>query len=599
MRRKMALLLAFVMVVTTFVSVPFVSYAADKTIPAITAVEQIVEATPTIASEEKLYTATYKYTSGWNSKVQLYADNIEGAVKTITVNDSATGTVLPEDESATDTYTLVKGTTYTIKLKYVFEVAPETGLTELSLKTKAVSSILTPGTPISVKSTDNIIDQELWYAVNVNSKGVIFSLDTIEGTAKDVGYSAYIYDETVLRGNKTPLGVSSWDAGCEMMFECPLVLAAGTYYIKVCPKKGSGNVANFKLSATADTAKEIDISPVDPPTSLTVGGNYSLDLYSYLDKESGDYFAYWYKIAPTTTGKYELSFDFEDSVYGDLGVGLIDLNRDFRDLVPDGYAYVGNNNTFYVDLVAGNTYSLRLMPMSDTPKTHCVVSVKNHNHEDRWFTSEDNDTVVYGCPCDEENYSFVGKLNRKKITVPSQVYNGVQAVTVVPKFVYSETEGTERNIDPACYTLTYYNSKGVVISADKVKNIGKYSVDINFCSATNSKDSLAGIKKISKLTFKVVPEGTTLADVTPGKKSLKVKWNRRIVRTDGYQIQYSTNSKFGSAKTVTVSKNSTASKKISNLKAKKTYYVRVRTYRTVSKTKYYSAWSEAMKAKTK
>ena len=71
-------------------------------------------------------------------------------------------------------------------------------------------------------------------------------------------------------------------------------------------------------------------------------------------------------------------------------------------------------------------------------------------------------------------------------------------------------------------------------------------------------------------------------------------------QTKGYQIQYSTDSKFKSGnKTVTVNKNSTTKKTISKLKAKKKYYVRIRTYKTVGKQKYYSDWSKSVKVTTK
>ncbi|MGN0522144.1 MAG: fibronectin type III domain-containing protein, partial [Eubacterium sp.] len=76
-------------------------------------------------------------------------------------------------------------------------------------------------------------------------------------------------------------------------------------------------------------------------------------------------------------------------------------------------------------------------------------------------------------------------------------------------------------------------------------------------------------------------------------------WKKLTTQTTGYQIQYSTSSKFTKAKTVTVSKNSTTSKTISKLKANKKYYVRVRTYKTVDGKKIYSAWSKAKSVTTK
>lgn len=58
-------------------------------------------------------------------------------------------------------------------------------------------------------------------------------------------------------------------------------------------------------------------------------------------------------------------------------------------------------------------------------------------------------------------------------------------------------------------------------------------------------------------------------------------------------MQYSTSSKFKSAKTVTVKGYKSTSKTITKLTKNKKYYVRVRTYKTVSKTNYYSGWSGA------
>ena len=74
---------------------------------------------------------------------------------------------------------------------------------------------------------------------------------------------------------------------------------------------------------------------------------------------------------------------------------------------------------------------------------------------------------------------------------------------------------------------------------------------------------------------------------------------KQATQTTGYQLQYGTSSKFKGAKTATITKNKTVSKAISKLKAKKKYYVRIRTYKTVGKQKYYSDWSKSVKVTTK
>lgn len=97
------------------------------------------------------------------------------------------------------------------------------------------------------------------------------------------------------------------------------------------------------------------------------------------------------------------------------------------------------------------------------------------------------------------------------------------------------------------------------------------------------------------------PGGSTVKKLTsPKKKQLKVTWKKNTNNTSGYEIQLATNKGFTkNKKTVVVSKNKTTTKTVTGLKAKKKYYVRVRTYRNFNGMKLYSKWSKAMTKKTK
>ncbi|MFR5875658.1 MAG: fibronectin type III domain-containing protein [Eubacterium sp.] len=119
---------------------------------------------------------------------------------------------------------------------------------------------------------------------------------------------------------------------------------------------------------------------------------------------------------------------------------------------------------------------------------------------------------------------------------------------------------------------------------DSCKNTGKHAVMVVF------KGEYTGIKY---LYFNIKPKSTTIKSVKAGKKSFTVKWKKNASQTTGYQIQYCTSKSFKNAKTVTVNSTSTVSKKVSGLKAKKKYYVRVRTYKHSCGVKTYSAWSKA------
>lgn len=182
------------------------------------------------------------------------------------------------------------------------------------------------------------------------------------------------------------------------------------------------------------------------------------------------------------------------------------------------------------------------------------------------------------------DYPFValkdyGKISLSKTTFTYNGKNQKPAVTIKDKSGKKLVKGTD-------YSITYPSSS---------KNVGQYTVTIQFKGAY--------VGKVTK-SFKIAPKTTSISKLTSGKKKLTVKWKKQSTQTTGYEIQYSTDKNFKkNKKTVTVAKNKTTSKTISKLQAKKKYYVRVRTYKTVKvngkNTKIYSSWSKAKSVVTK
>ena len=129
------------------------------------------------------------------------------------------------------------------------------------------------------------------------------------------------------------------------------------------------------------------------------------------------------------------------------------------------------------------------------------------------------------------------------------------------------------------YTVKYSNNKEIGKATVTITGKGKYT-------------------GVIKKTFKIVPMKQVITSVTAKTKAFVVKWTKDL-NVDGYQIKYSTKSDFSGGKSVYVKKNTTVSKTFTGLTAKKTYYVKVRSYKTVNGTKYYSSWSAAKKIKTK
>ena len=95
------------------------------------------------------------------------------------------------------------------------------------------------------------------------------------------------------------------------------------------------------------------------------------------------------------------------------------------------------------------------------------------------------------------------------------------------------------------------------------------------------------------------PKSTTIKKLKSAKKSVTIIW-KKVSGVKGYQIQVATDKKFKkNKKTVTIKKQKTTKTSVKKLKAKKKYYVRIRTYKTVNGKKIYSSWSKVKSVKTK
>ncbi len=83
-------------------------------------------------------------------------------------------------------------------------------------------------------------------------------------------------------------------------------------------------------------------------------------------------------------------------------------------------------------------------------------------------------------------------------------------------------------------------------------------------------------------------------------KTMTVKWKNNSKTSEGYQIRYAANSKFTGSKAVTVTSAKASAKTIKSLKKGKTYYVKVRAYRTDRDgSRLYGNYSAVKKVKVK
>ena len=215
------------------------------------------------------------------------------------------------------------------------------------------------------------------------------------------------------------------------------------------------------------------------------------------------------------------------------------------------------------------------------PKT--AHTYKNKKVTKRATTSKNGTFTAVCSVCGAEQTEVIYAAKTIKLSKTSMTYNGKKqkpSVTITDAAGKRLKNGTD-------YKVTY---------PKKTQNVGKYTVTVTL------KGNYTGtVKK----TFTILPKNTAISKLTASKNTVTVKWKKQTKQTAGYEIQYSTSSKFTkkTTKTVKAAKNSMTSKKITKLKAKKKYYVRIRTYQTVKvgkkSTKIYASWSKAKTVTTK
>ena len=195
-----------------------------------------------------------------------------------------------------------------------------------------------------------------------------------------------------------------------------------------------------------------------------------------------------------------------------------------------------------------------------------------------------NGKIVNYCSVCKKTLSttVIPKASSIKLKATSLTYNGKVRT---PKVIVKDRTGKTlvKNTD---YTVSYAKGR---------KYVGKYAVKITF------KGKYSGTKT---LYFTIKPKATSISSLKAGSKKFTVKWKKQTTQTTGYQVQVATNKKFKkNKKTVTIKKQKTTKTTVKKLKAKKKYYVRVCTYKTVKingkSIRIYSGWSKTKTVTTK
>ena len=221
-----------------------------------------------------------------------------------------------------------------------------------------------------------------------------------------------------------------------------------------------------------------------------------------------------------------------------------------------------------------------------TPSVTVKVGGKTLKNDTDYTVSYSNNTKVGTAKVTitgKGNYTgsvsktYIIKNNFKKATVSgisTKAFTGKNITQSITVKYNGKTlkKGTD-------YTVSYSNNKSIGTATVKIAGKGSYTGTIT-------------------KTFKINPAKQEIQKLKAKSKAFFVDWAQKGSAT-GYEIQYATNSKFTSAKKVTITNNKTDKATVSKLSGKKKYYVRVRSYTTVKGTKYYGTWSASKSVTTK
>ncbi len=350
-----------------------------------------------------------------------------------------------------------------------------------------------------------------------------------------------------------------------------------TYEFEITARDIGNAIADFGSAPIyfTDEPLEPDFVLYDGTTKLAEGVDYQITGYSD-NTEPG-----WAEVTYEGIGKYtgtgfalfQIELPGPDLESYDTKASSVVIHWT-ASVGADGYQIyrkIGSGSYGLLDDVYGGD----ITTYTDTT----VKSGKKYTYKIRAFRGDETTTSEFS------NEMFTFFLSRPKI---SSTVNTAKGITVKwAKVTGADSYAIYRNgtyvTSVESDTLSYTDT-GARTNGKKYTYTVLAGKDLNQTSHT----SVLSAKKIAYYVSR--PAKPTLKNSSAGK--LTVIWKKNSKAT-GYQVKYVVGT---TTKTVNVSGAATV-KKVLTVKKGKTYKVYVRAYKTVSKVKYYSAWSPANKLK--
>lgn len=279
--------------------------------------------------------------------------------------------------------------------------------------------------------------------------------------------------------------------------------------------------------------------------------------------------------------------------------GLKDYLKKAQNFLVNNYYEFGTGSTFYTSTDSTSQFVVAIAPYAGYQSfvDDALASIENFKKDGGYLYNFDTKVNADSTGLALAAYSAAGNLDKAQ-----QIYSDLST------FECKDTKG-------AYYFTADDKSENAFATEDALTGL-MYFYDAlkakEDYDATTTTTTTAPTKKPTTKAATYAKDGSyvnkkqksvSIKKLSKAKKGFKASW-KKVTGVSGYQIQISTSKKFSrETSTYSIKGNKTTSKSFKGLKAKKTYYVRVRTYKNAKvngkSVKVYSSWSKVKSVKTK
>lgn len=297
-------------------------------------------------------------------------------------------------------------------------------------------------------------------------------------------------------------------------------------------------------------------------------------------------------------------------VYADDGDYITSYSFTATDVRGNDYSFSGSDGNISVIMFGGlsscgncksvlNSLNQIYNVIGNNGINYYAFDIKGNSTEDllQQISTNNINSNIHVSSIEGDAYNLFGE---------SKGYASISGTWYMPLIIYKNANGVAYHSSTGYVTLeeivsSINNSGNIVVTMpsedepyydDETLDEETTDDDINDIDENQGEEDKENEEVISV-------SKTKIKSLKAGKKYISVKWNRKSAT--GYIIQYSTSSKFtkGNTHTITIKKTSITSKKITKLKSKKKYYIRLQCYKTIDGLEYKSSWSAKKSIKTK